>query len=286
VTPSPRLGRLAVAVVLAWGLPLAACAPPPVETPAPLRLLAYAPAAEPHLYEVADTVRITTGGTLGNAVIDIVYEAVVELALRLAAGDSLVATLRVDSFAGSLRNAAVGEVLATAADVDGPFTIVLDSRGRGDLRVVPPVTEAFRQVAGVEGFVRPFFITLPPEAVAGGASWTDTLRVVEAADGVRTESETVILSEVAGDTVIGGRTFAVLSSRTTTVTMITGQSEGVPFVQQLTGSGRSRAIWDPERGVLVDRTAEESLSGTMDVPDLDVTGLPLTVTVRRRLLLR
>jgi len=280
-----RAARLAWAAL--GGLLAAGCARAGGAVPggaAPAGALAYrVPGVNPVSYAVAETVRVEM--PMGAVVI--ARSGAAELSFGRAGGDSVRVTGRFTEFSGSFENPMGGAVRADAGAIRGEFVARLDARGRLAFERVPELDASARQVAGsVEELVRSLFVMLPGRPVARGASWVDTLRVRETADQVTTTATRVVTTTWAGDSAVGGRTLRVLRSRSTHELEVAGSAQGMEVRQRLSGTGSGTALWDAERGVLVEQVSEAELRGSLDVPAAGMTELPITARSRARVALR
>jgi hypothetical protein len=94
--------------------------------------------------------------------------------------------------------------------------------------------------------------------------------------GTNVSVDDVVTSTFVRDTVVGGRTLALITTSAQRAVNISGSSDGATITQRLTGPGTGRALWDIERGLLVERSESWELSGTFDLPQMGISGLPVT----------
>jgi hypothetical protein len=126
------------------------------------------------------------------------------------------------------------------------------------------------------GFFRSFFVQLPDGGVRPGDVWVDTVHTSDSEAGTVVSVDDVVTSTFVRDTVVDGRTLAVIATSAQRAVNISGSSDGVPIAQRLTGPGNGRALWDVERGLLVERSESWELSGSFDLPQMGISGLPVS----------
>ena len=263
--------------------------PPPVPT-VPERTLAYGPPVAGSglaTYEFSDTVvSDIQGGAIGTIRVSIGVRGAAELRI-VPSGNDLQVTANFKEFAGSFSNSAGGGVVsATAADIVGPLIITLTPRGVVTVTQQPQLSPAFRAVSGTEQTHRRFFLRLPGGPVPIGGTWTDTVQTEETNDGITSRVNNIIWSTYARDTTVAGRTMNIIISRIDRTLDIAGTSQGVDIVQKLRGSANSTAVWDPERKMLVWRNESANMTGTFDLPAMNMTNMPITATGRTTVRLR
>lgn len=253
----------------------AACGGSGPGSPSPAPLAYSMPEANPLAYTAADTVRIEMN--MQGMPIDVTMrsEAVMEATFE-AAGSSLEADIRYTSLAGSLANSMGPSI--SVSDRDMPGTARLRVSPQGDVTVVelPESNEAFRQLLGAESAYRRLFVPLPGRAITVGSMWTDTVTIDENIGSMRNRSTYVIASTLTGDTAVDGRRLLVINSDVTTSTTIAGTSQGVEIRQNLSSSASVVSLWDPDASILFERTETASASGSMDLPAMGMTGLPVS----------
>jgi hypothetical protein len=188
------------------------------------------------------------------------------------------ATMRVTDFAGSVTNSAMGGSgpSATEADIEGPAVVTVTPRGAVMVSAMPKLTPVIQTLGLSQSFFRRFFVRLPASSVRTGAVWVDTISTTDENAGTKAVLSDVVTSTFVRDTVVNGRTLAVIATSSQRTLNISGLSQGVEIAQKLTGTGSGRVLWDPERHLLVERAESSQLSGTFDLPQMGVTGLPVT----------
>lgn len=269
---------------------LPACATtPPAAAPAPSgTVLSYGEAAATTAtYAFNDTSGFNIqGGAIGNieAKIGTAGTATVAYAPR---PDGVEATIAITDFAGSMTNSAMGGgPTATETDITGMAVVSVNTTGTPNVVSIPTLTKAAEGVGLNKSFFRRFFIKLPGRLLQPGASWVDTVAIVDESAGTKADVRDIQTSTFVKDTVVNGRTLAVITSSADRTLKIESVNEGVQIAQSLTGTSTARALWDVQRRILVDRTEVSELSGTFDLPQMGMTGMPVTARSSNRISLR
>jgi hypothetical protein len=268
----------------------AACASggPASEAPAPANAaLAYRmPASNPLTYETADTMALSM--SMGGMNVDVAIHAAATMQLDFAsAGSGLNATLSYLTLSGAFTNSMGPSVTIGDGDKPGPATVSVSPRGAITVLNRPAQLSAtVRQVLGSESIYQRLFTRLPGRAAASGDSWVDTLSVSDEAEGMTTSNIMILRSTLAGDTTVGGRSFKLIRSEGTSETNVAGNVSGFDLRQALTGTISAVTLWDAARGVLVERREYTSSSGTMDMPAMNMTGIPVSSRGQATLRLR
>lgn len=277
--------KLLVALLLV--LPGCASAPP-AAPPAPRPALAYAvPTPATAAYAFSDSSSFTIqAAAIGNIEVAVATSGTANVTVAPKGAD-FEASVQITKFNGSMSNSQMGGgPHATEADVKGPAVLTLTPRGAATLVTKPTLTEAAQQLGLSEGFFRRFFVRLPGGAVNVGATWSDT---VVSTDTMGTTVSTVhdsVTSTLAGDTVVNGRTLARITSVTRRALSVAGTNQGVEIAQRLTGTATATLLWDSERHLLVDRIERTELTGTFDLPQMGMNGLPVSAKAVGRMSLQ
>lgn len=263
----------------------AACAPAGgVSTPGSSSpVLAWNRASSALRYQVADTSNLTLSiPGMGEAPVDVGSVAVVELSLREGT-PGLEATATVTELTGRFSSPAGAPLTVGAADVPPPARIHVAPDGEVTLRDVAPFTGGLAQVTSPANLYRSLFPALPGAAARVGAEWTDTVRVAESQAGMNSETTQIIRSTWARDSVVGGRSVAVIETRMTTEIRISGSNQGVAIEQQLSGSSSGITLWDPAASVLVERRETGTATGSASLPGLGMEGIPVSARLRQHI---
>jgi hypothetical protein len=85
---------------------------------------------------------------------------------------------------------------------------------------------------------------------------------------------------------VNGRSLALITTTADRTLKIAGVNEGVEIKQSLTGKSTGRLLWDTQRKILYERVEISELSGTFDLPQMGMTGLPVTARSNNRVTLR
>jgi hypothetical protein len=121
------------------------------------------------------------------------------------------------------------------------------------------------------------FVRLPGRAVPSGTSWTDTVSINEETAGMSTAVRSIVISTLRGDTTVAGARLLVIDSNIDATQQVSGNNQGVEVRQNIAGTSNAVTLWDPARGVLVERREEGVLTGTMELPAMGMSGLPVNV---------
>lgn len=258
---------------------LVGCAGP--HLPAPTPAIAYAvPAATP-VYAATDTVSyVIDAGDMGGVETRSGYTATLRLAFQ--PDDSVYrVTARLVHFAGTFSSAMAGSVAASENDAHGPFVMRVTALGKADLVETPSLSDTFQHVTGAKALMRNFFVRLPGRSVHAGDTWTDTIHDRDAHPDMTTESRSILTATAAGDTTIGGRTLLLVRTRYENTVHMSGRSGDTEIAQHLQGVTTGTFLWDVKRHLLAERTERGRMDGALDLPGMNVTGLPVHATVYR-----
>ncbi|HEX6558734.1 MAG TPA: hypothetical protein VF021_04710 [Longimicrobiales bacterium] len=275
---------------LAGFLLLPACASAPSTTPVQpaSRTIAYAvPSPATATYAFADSSSFDIqSGAMGDIHANIGSAGIAEITYS-AKGPDVETNIRITQLAGSMTNSQMGGgPSATQADIEGAAVLAVSPRGIATVTTMPKLTPAVEQIGVTEGFFRRFFVRLPAAQVGKGAVWVDTIAVNEKHEQITSDLRDVVTSTLVGDTVVNGRTLSHITTMTQRNLTIAGMNQGVSIAQKLTGTATGSILWDAQRNLLVERTEQTELSGTFDLPQMGMTGMPLKARGNGRLTLR
>ena len=249
-------------------------------------VLAYGESSGAAVYAFTDSTSMTiAAGPMGTLRVLSAQSGAVEITMEGDA-EGIRGTVRVLDYDGRFENPGQGAIRADEDDIAGAWTVALSPRGRLAVIDTPSVSERGREILGDESFVRPFFVHLPGGRAEPGARWVDTVSVTEQGPETVTRARSIIASALAGDTVVDGRRLLVIRTESSTTLEVEGSSGGVEVLQRMSGASRGTILWDAAEGVLVDREESGELEGTLELPGMGFTGLPVDATVRRTLSLR
>jgi len=285
--PIIRAGSMVVAVVAGACASAGAPAPdaPVTTTPpaAPGVTLSYlAPAAPATLtYQFADTTNSDIqAGPAGSIRVGIGNRGTAELRFEGSGTDQRV-TVTMKEFAGQFSNSAGGgPMTASATDVKGAAMLTVTPTGVATITQRPEITPAFRQVAGSDNVYRRFFVRLPARRAQPGTVWTDTITSTESNEGMSSTTRNIVRSTYVRDSLVAGRTVAVIATEGNRTLEVTGTSQGVQIVQKVSGKVSGMILWDPQLNALVLRDEKADMSGTFDLPAMGMNGMPITATGR------
>jgi hypothetical protein len=254
---------------------------PPVMATRPLAYTVPSTEAGIALYEFTDsTVSDIQGGGIGNIRVTIGTRGLAEVKFEPQATD-LKVTVTLKEFQGTFANSAGGGTLnATLADITGPAILSLTPRGVVTMTQQPQISPTFRQVSGSEQTFRRFFLRLPGRVVQPGSSWTDTVTNAETSDGMTTRTRNIVRATYVRDTVVEGKTLKLITATSDRTLDVSGTSQGIEIRQKLTGTANGTILWDSERNLTVWRSEAANLSGTFDLPAMNLSNMPITATGR------
>ncbi|HUP88140.1 MAG TPA: hypothetical protein VM100_02195 [Longimicrobiales bacterium] len=274
-------------ILLALTACATASAPPQPAAPTPVaKALAYALPSNTATYAFSDTSSFQIKAPDQSIDVTIADAGTAELAMASATG-GIQATVRVLTFAGSMLNSAMGGgASATEKEIEGNAVLTITPRGSATVTTMPKLGRSIQSVGLSESFFRRFFIRLPASSVPIGAVWVDTIQTVDESSGIKASVRDISTSTLVGDTTIAGATVAVISITAQRKLEISGTNEGVQIAQHLNGSVTGRAYWDRQKNLLVDRVETSQLNGTFDLPQMGMSGLPLTAKSVSKMTLR
>lgn len=266
-----------------------ACASaPPAAPPAPAgSVIAYTvPSPATAKYAFADSSSFDIrGGAIGDIHVAITNTGNADIAFA-SKGTDVAATITITSLSGSMTNSAMGGgPTASEKDVTGAAVVTVTPRGAPTLSSMPQISKTATTVGIGESFYRRFFSRLPGSVVKRGAAWVDTVLVTDDNGGTKTTLNDIVTSTLAGDTTLNGRTLSKITTSTQRTLNVSGTNEGVEIAQKLTGATTGWVLWDPARKLVVERIETTHLSGTFDLPQMGMTGLPVTASGTGRLTL-
>lgn len=278
--------KVCIVAMIALGLLACASAPPAPEITAPT--LAYViPPVNPATYLIADTTRVAVEAQDGRNL-----NTTAAVRARAAVGmhlDSIgmLASVRLVSVSGAFEAAGTVTTRVDSADVPSGATLLrMSARGVDSTMHAPHMSRELLRVTGGGSFFHHFFTRLPGGPAEPGYVWTDTVTLHDDAAGIQSRTRTIMTSSLQGDTVIDGRTVRVIASRLATLIELQGVVDGMQVRQQLTGTGTARTLWDDEQGLLLLREETSTTKGTLDLPALEMRGVPVQANTRRLLRLQ
>ncbi|MGH7502467.1 MAG: hypothetical protein ACREL7_12010 [Longimicrobiales bacterium] len=271
-----------------WLLVLAACGPggaPGTPSPGSDALAWAVPGTNPITYTIADTTAISMNMGGQTMQIDAGSVATLDLALAPATEGNVSATVTFLDLEGRFSDPMGSTTTLSAADLPGPARLTVGSTGEVTLNEVPEMTAAALQVLGSESTFKRLFQPLPGRIVPPGTQWMDTVRTVDVNEGIRATTTSVVRSTLIGDTAVDGRRLMVIRSETEMTTTVAGNAQGFEIRQNLTGTSEGLTLWDPALGAVHERREVAQLNGTMEMPAMNMTGIPVDYvnrTVMRR----
>lgn len=243
------------------------------------------PTSAPLTYEIGDTA-VVSMDIMGNAM-QVNARSASTVAITLArAAAGLDATITFQSVSGEYSTPMGPALTLGDADKPGPTRMTVDPRGAATVTSRPELSTVALQILGSDSYVQRMFVRLPGRAVEPGARWTDTIPVNEEAAGMVTTGRNVVVSTLRGDTTIAGTRLLVIDSEITSTQQVSGSNQGVEVRQSLTGTSTAVTLWDPALGALVQRTETGVLSGSMELPGMGMSGMPVSIRQSQAMKLR
>jgi hypothetical protein len=290
------MNKATVAAALAIILGCAACASSsggaPAATPAPRAaaaagtLLTWGPTAPTTAtYRTNDSTKISVqAGPAGTVDINIALNGTALLSFQ-PNGDSTRITAQFTDFAGEVKNSMGPTVTVSKEDVLEPSILSIDRRGSVNIIQKAKASPKMSQVGSAETFFRSMLVRLPARAVMKGASWVDTVTATDAREGMSSKIISVVSSTYASDTTFAGRTVQVIRSTASNTLNIAGTAQGMELSQTLQGTSQLTTLFDAQRRIVVDRNETGEMKGTMDMPGMGMSGMPITATSKRHYVL-
>lgn len=263
-----------------------ACARPLPPAPGPFEpepdALAYGlPTASPAFYIVADTATFTVdSGAMGPMSVSAAYSGTVEIVMG-AGEDALEARVRFHGLDGVFQTQGQRPQRVDASDIDGEFLLTVDAQGRTETVGAPILSQRLLDVTSADAMVRPLFVQLPGRPATAGETWVDTIVSLEHQSDARSQVRTVMTTTLVGDTVVDGRTLVLLRTRADNRLEMEGRSGGVLVRQLLTGATDGTVLWDPHFHMIIQRSEDGSLTGSLEMPGAGAVTVPLAARVRR-----
>jgi hypothetical protein len=275
---SHRFSRFACLLVLA------ACAPaagPGSASPGAGGLTHTVPATNPITYNIADTTAISMNMAGQSMQIDAASVVTLDLTFGSPAGNAVPVTVTFKTLQGRFSDPMGGSTALSGADLPGPANLIVSTTGTVTLDQVPQMTTAAMQVLGSESAFKRMFQPLPGRIVAPGTTWMDTVRTVDENAGIRATTMSVVRSTLIGDTLVEGRRLHVIRSEAEMTTNVAGNTQGFEITQNLTGESTSVTLWDPSLGAVRERSEVAHLTGTMAMPGMNMSGIPVDYVNRQ-----
>jgi len=237
------------------------------------------PAVNPVTYAVADTSTINMNMSGMNIDVNVRAAATVEIAFA-EQNDGLVATVSYITLSGEFTNSMGPSMTVDESMKPGPAVIAVGPRGALTVLQKPEMAETVAEILGdVSGYQR-LFVRLPGRNATTGTVWVDTVETTDAG-GMTSTTRQIITSRLTGDTTVNGRRLQVIRSDIAATVRISGSNAGVEVLQNLTGTSNATTLWDAQRRVMVERIESGTMTGSMDLPGMGVTGVPVTAQSRQ-----
>lgn len=237
------------------------------------------------VYERTDTSAVSMEITgMGTMTIHVALRTVADLAFQEAAPRGVQVRVNITELEGSVSNPMSGS--QNIRDTPGEALLVVSAAGDVEVLEKPDLPTELAQVAGGESLYRDYFVPLPAGDVARGAQWVDTVSVTEDTGGMRSTSTTIIRSTWTRDTTVADQTLRVVESSMDVTARVEGSSQGMRIEQSLAGNGTATTLWNPRAHVLVARQEDAELGGSMALPDMGMSGMPVSMRTRSSLRLR
>lgn len=193
------------------------------------------------------------------------------------ADDGVQVTMTVQDLDARMSNPAGPPASADESGVDGPLVFTLDRRGAATIVSQPTLNQAAQQFFQPLLTAHTFFPRLPGRGVAPGESWTDTIHAEGPQGEGQISTDLVVTYQVAGDTMVDGRSLLRLDVEGTVDQTASGLIAGMDFSQTAAGTMSGWVLWDMQGGLMVETYTESDAKGTMDV---SAAPFPLGIRVR------
>jgi hypothetical protein len=272
---------------IALGLSTLACAGGGAPgTPGPETPLAYGmPPASPLVYTTADTMYMDMD--VGGQAVQVSVKAAATVETSFTdAGGVLNVEIRYTDISGSFTNSMAPTIPLSNSDIPGPATVTVAPDGAVTVVQLPEASEAFRQVLGAESSYHRFFVRLPATVVQPGDMWTDTVSIAEDIGGMSSESSHIVTSTLVGDTLVDGRRLQVITSDIAGTTTIAGMTQGMEIRQFINNASTATTLWDPARRAVWERVETGTSQGSMELPAMGMSGIPIQMSSTAVLRLR
>jgi len=247
------------------------CAPGSAVPPA----LAYElpdPAAA--TYDVGDTMTVEINALGQSLSLGVDMAAVYGLGFERAQGDAFEVTLAVQDLAAEVSVPMAGPIQLDESIVSGDLVFTVDRRGGVRVTSTPAVSSAGGQLLSPVGIAHALFPALPGTAATAGDGWVDTLSFQDSVSGL--SSHSVLAYTVVGDTVVEGRSLMTIGFTGTSSMSQETSLQGTEVSQTSDLEVEGRLLWDARRGLLFQREATASGTGSVKVAALPAP-LPTTI---------
>jgi hypothetical protein len=228
-------------------------------------------------YAVTDTAVITIEALGQSLSLDVGSAAIYAVRFERAE-EGVRVTLAVEDLSATVGVPMAGPMTFDESSVAGDLVFSLDRRGEVTVVSTPEVDEAARQLVPPEQMAHSFFPALPGTAVAAGDGWADTVAFESAQGGGQ---RTILEYSVVGDTLVDALSllhvrFAGTSELTQALSM-----QGTQLEQRTDLDLAGHVLWDLRRGLMFERVAHMSGTGTVRTPLLPAE-LPTRFDMRSR----
>jgi len=253
---------------------LAAAASCATGSAAPPALAYRVPVPADARYDVGDTMTVEISALGQSLSLGVDMAAVYDLVFERAENDAVQVTLGVNDLAAQVSAPMAGPIQIDESIVSGDLVFTLDRRGDIEVTSTPDVASAGGELLSPVGIAHALFPALPGTAVAAGDAWVDTLSFDDTATGVTTHS--VLTYTVVGDTVVDGRSLLSISFAGTSSTSQETSLQDTQVSQTFDMDVEGRLLWDIRRGLVQQREATASGTGSVTVAALPAP-LPTTI---------
>ncbi len=252
----------------------------PAPTPTPVLGFGL-PSVQSAVYHVTDTTTLSVNTPLGDIEVEESSLTTLDMAFANDPGGVRV-TASVTAFDATTKSDMFPAQEGDLGDVDGGFEFVLNGRGAVEVISVPEASGAAVERARFQAMVYTLFPRLPNRAAEPGLVWVDTVTwsVEDGSDEVA--STTVYRYALEGDTIVDGRSLAVIAVSGEGELEIAGSQAGMPTEMTLSGTETGFVLWDLERGQLHASEMHHDLAGTMQVDAGGVQEMAVSASGRSR----
>ena len=230
-------------------------------------------------YVTADTIESTMDTPMGAMTSTVGLTARYTLNLSPHT-DSTHVKVEVDELSGSMQ--AMGQSMPIPDDEIGPFELMMSRRGEART-IQQGAGGALGQIPGLNLMSARMFVRLPPEPVAIGATWSDTVAETVDSAGMRVQINGKTVGTYVGDTTVSGRRMHVLRVVTDLAITGGGNAGGMDMTQDMKSVGTATWLWDPQRSIFAQMTGEMTTTGVMNVATMGAMNMNARMRSRAHL---
>ena len=279
----PRVHRRLLSTgAFAASLALGACASGTAGPPA----LAYGLPDPPAVaYAAGDSLSIQISALGQTLELTMNATASYDVAFAPGTGDGVQATLSVRDLQAQVSLPMAGPMTVDEEIVQGDLVLALGPRGDVTILESPVVEEAASLFFAGPTIAHSFFPALPGTAVRPGDTWVDTVSYADEGDTGESSQRSVLTYTVLADSLVAGRSLVEIGFEGSEEMRQTMAFQGADMEMETSLTVEGRVLWDPERGLMVERESLSRGTGTVTIATMG-TPLPTRVETRSRVRLQ